>query len=345
MRTLKALQELINQKQIAITVRIQHNEIHLYYDDAVVSGYYIDEAARKKEVQEATKHITDKKEKQLMINAVYVKYYKLLEAQKLIGKNPDRIFSIDTNPDYIGCSILERVGQTTEFKIIYVHCYDLRKINKKLPRTATAKERTKQNNKRKHGIAHIWKDIFATLTYFRCGYLITEDLDLKQKDVNGMAKEANRKTKNIWHRELSDKLVNKYTTKFGINHNKVNACYTSTIGNLLYDYIDPINAAIEIGRRGLFQFQKDTFYPEICTGTIDHAKSRLLALNPQLRDVDHLKDCTNWVEIHRCLNGITGLRYRVKSYEDMCLIHKKPRNWSESRKLKHSKISKITFNV
>ena len=339
---LEKLKPLIENKEIAITVRIEHDEIHLYYDDAILSGYYIDKQERKEEVKEETKGIDNKEEKKKIINAVYVKYYEDLRERQLDGKNPLRIYSFDNNPDYIGCSILEKTGDST-FKIIYVCCYDLRRLNKKLPKDASAKERKRFNNRRKHEISNIWKKIFSTLMYFNCGFFISEDLDFKYKDVEGKPREANRKTKNIWHRNLTDQLIQKYTTKYGIIHDKINAAYTSTIGNLLYNYIDPINSAIEIGRRGLFQFSKDSFYPEICTGTIDHAMSRLLALNPQLRDVDLLKDCISWVEIHKCLKKTTGLRYRVLSYDDMCLIHINPNIRFESKKMKHLKTNKITF--
>ena len=338
------LKELIENKEIAITVRIEHDEIHLYYDNSIVSGFRVNEKARQEEVREAIKNITNEKERNLVIKEIYKKYYRELDEKMLTGKNRNRIFAVDQNPDFIGCCILERSGKKN-FKILYVYYYDLRKINKKLPKSSTAKQRQRQSNKRKHGINHIWQDIFCTIAYFRCGYFASEDFDFKQNDTKTNAKDANRKIKNIWHRELSAQLIEKYTTNDGIIHRKINACYTSTIGNLMYGYTDPVNAAIEIGRRGLFQFEKDAFYPDICAGTIDYAMSKLIKLNPKMeRDVSCLKDCTNWVDIHKAIFRITGLRYRA-SLEDACLIHNGSLTSRESTKLKHSKITKTILSV
>jgi len=341
MELLQRLQELAEKKEMALTVRIGQDEVNIYYDDALLSGYYIDEQARKVEWQEAVKDIIDPEEKAAIIKGVYKKYYEMFDVQRLNGKIPYRIFSWDNNPNHLGCVIQDFKGAVP--RTVYAWHYDLTEINKKPPKGATKKERKRINQKREHGLKHIWDDIFATLMYFKCGYFGSENLDLKQKDGEDSSREANRQTKNIWLRELSSQLIDKYITKYGIIHRKINAAYTSTIGNLLHNFIDPINAAIEIGRRAFFQFHEDSFYPEICAGTIDHAMSRLLALNPQLRDVGSLKDCTNWVEIHRSIRGITGLRYRVSSYDDMCLIHTNPSKRSESTKLKHSKIKKYIF--
>ena len=94
-----------------------------------------------------------------------------------------------------------------------------------------------------------------------------EELNFKQKGVNESANEANRKTKNIWHRELTNNLITKYCNILGIEKIEVNPCYSSFIGNIKHIYFDPLNAALEIARRGQNKFVKGAFYPSL--GSID----------------------------------------------------------------------------
>lgn len=98
-----------------------------------------------------------------------------------------------------------------------------------------------------------------------------EDLDFKEsKQKDKKTKEVNRQTKNIWYRGLIEQMITKLCTQFGVELVKVNPSYSSFIGNIMYDYFDPINSAIEIGRRGLYKYIKNlTGYPLISKGIID----------------------------------------------------------------------------
>ena len=66
----------------------------------------------------------------------------------LFRKKDNRCLSIDLNPNYIGCSILDKTDNFNEPKIIKAWYYDLRKLNRKLSRTTTIKQRKTQTNKR-----------------------------------------------------------------------------------------------------------------------------------------------------------------------------------------------------
>jgi hypothetical protein len=98
-----------------------------------------------------------------------------------------------------------------------------------------------------------------------------------------------------------------------------------------YEYIDPINASIEIGRRGIFKYNKGKFYPEFDTGTIVNAMSKL----NELRDVSSIKDCESWVEMYREVRQ-SGLRFRA-TYDDTAMNHQVVFN------IIHSKIRKDIF--
>ena len=322
-KILNRLQELIDSKSIAITVKLSTKYIHLIFDDSIVSGYKLDEKNRRKEVQDINKNHIDKDTKTTLIKDVYKKYYKELEIKMLKDKKSNRYLSVDSNPNYLGFAILDK--EENDFKIIKTFYYDLSKLNNK---------KEKNTNKRIHGISHIWKDVFQTINYYKVAYLITEKLEFSIEEIK-QNKEFNRQTKNIWYRTLSENLINKYCTRQGIQRIEINAVYSSTIGNLLYNYVDCINASIEIGRRGMFKYIRQTFYPDI-NKTDFHTMSKL----NKLRDVEVLKDCNNWKELHNTIKT-SGLRYR-KSLKDLNLINIS-KNYIKSSKHKHSNVNKIIF--
>jgi len=297
------LQEYINNKLIPISVRLTENYIYLIFDEEILNGYSLNTIERTKEVKKINSEHIDKDTKTTLIKEVYKKYYKDQENRKLNNKLDYRYIAFDTNPDYIGCSILDKIGD--KYEIVYAFNYDLTELNNlKLGKPSDDTEQISLNDKRKHGICHVWKDLFEIVKYYRCGYIVMEDLNLNSKNLGNKA--ANRKVNNVWYRELSTNLINKYCNRNGIIKIEVNPCYSSFIGNLTNSYIDSVNASIEICRRGIFKFIKNNFYPIIDIGTIADTMSRL----NKPRDVSIIKDCNSWIEMYRKVRE-TGLRYRA----------------------------------
>lgn len=241
--------------------------------------------------------------------------------------------SLDTNPDYIGCSILDKANNDKGYNVVHTFGYDLKENNKSLPKEYTTIDRTHHNYKRKHGITHIWKDIFEVFTYYNCAYLVVEDLNVNKKDLGNVV--ANRKVNNVWYRELSNKLINKFCNRLGIIKIEINPIYSSFIGNLMNNYIDPVNAAIEIGRRGIYKYEIGKFYPAIEMGTILNTMSRLNS-DIEVRDVLVLKDQVSWQGIFGEVKK-TGLRYRLM-LDDLEMGYK------TLNKLLHSNVTKHCFN-
>jgi hypothetical protein len=331
------LQDLIKGKHIPITVQLSTEYIIFSFDECIVSGYCIDERARKAECEQAKKLELDKDEEVKLIKTIYKKYYNILEEKKLSDKLPYRYFAVDLNPNAIGCSVLDRDDTKKEgYKIVTTFSYDLTVLNTNPPKNATAEERKRFTNKRKHGITHIWKDIFNALTYYKCGSFAVEELSFSLEEEKNKAKEANRQTHNMWHRELTAQLINKYCNTRGIIKEEVSSVYTSTIGNLLHKYVDCINSSIEIGRRAIFRFEGG-FYPRI-PNTVFHAMSKLNNVQP--RDVGTAEVCDSWSKVHVTLKE-SGLRYR-RSLSDLRL-RDKARTFVLSSKLGHSNIKKVIF--
>ena len=212
--TLLKLQELINLNNIAISVRLSSKFIYLTFDEEILGGYNLDISQRTKEVKLINEKNIDKDYKSEIIKEIYSRYYDKQRNLRLNNKLYNRYLAFDTNPDSIGISIVDKVGD--DIKIIYTVNYDLSKNNIKLPKNATQEERTKLNNKRKTAICHLWKDVFRLFSYYNCGYLVMEDLNFKSNNKLSTT-EGNRKSKNLWYRELSSNLINKYCNLLGIN--------------------------------------------------------------------------------------------------------------------------------
>ena len=121
----------------------------------------------------------------------------------------------------------------------------------------------------------------------------------------GLGKRFNRLTINQWNRNTPYNILSKY---FKGKIFKVNAAYSSTIGNCLYNYSDPINASLEIARRGfdviiLKKKNKEgnsSFYPEF----------NLLKMREEIRNQTAHLELNSWKELHSFLKN-SKMMYRV----------------------------------
>jgi IS605 OrfB family transposase len=189
------------------------------------------------------------------------------------------------NPSHLGVTIIERDFENENIetgehsiKIIHKFSYDLTKFTKKLSKNLTDDERLFHRNKHKHEIKEMLIQLFNIVKHYKCGSFIMEDLDfkpLKEKDKKG--KEPNRQTKNIWYRGLLEGMIKKKTIEQGVDLVLVNPSYGSFIGNMMYNNFDPINSAIEIGRRGLYKYVKNlTTYPLITDNILNNVEDILV---------------------------------------------------------------------
>ena len=87
--------------------------------------------------------------------------------------------------------------------------------------------------------------------------------------------------------------------------------YTSMIGNVCYDFVDPVNASLEIGRRGFYTSKKGKFY-----------KTDELEFYPNISSLkQHWKQTVsksqNWNEFLSELKSL-NCRYRVSLDDENC---------------------------
>ena len=280
LNTLLAIQETLDSKKYqAITVKLTATETIITYDETILSGNKFPT----KELKKARKGIT-KEENPDLYKKIGQKFAIQHSEYLLMGKIAHRFMCTDLNPDYIGLCVIDYIDG--EFKIVFMWCFDLSHLSKRLNRKSSSMEQLHLNNKRKHEIKEIWKNIFFIATYFKVGYFIHEKLKFSKKDVG--SKEANRKILGLWHRTLTSRLILKHTSILGIQIREVSPYMTSFLGNILHPEIyDPIAASIEIGKRGIEQYIKGhKFLPDITSENITRMK---ILLEDQIKDKSKLE--------------------------------------------------------
>ena len=106
---------------------------------------------------------------------------------------------------------------------------------------------------------------------------------------------------------LTKQQITKRCKTFGIILVEVNACYSSFIGNIQHDFTDPINAAVEIGRRGLFKYKKNMFYPYKTIKDTDTLYSLFGEFSPNRNDALY-KTETSWDKAYKTSQNLFKLK-------------------------------------
>ena len=177
---------------------------------------------------------------------------------EVVNLKSDRYIGIDLNPTNIGISVCEY-----NQNIIDTYTFEFGEIInriKNVKKSSDSVENKYLNNKLNHEILDISKKISNISKHYKCRFIFIEDLDFKGKN-----KWNNRLLKNLWKRNIFiDNLIKRCNIS-GQKLFKVNPVYSSFIGNCMYDYVDPVNASIEIGRRGFECIIKKSkkFYPMV----------------------------------------------------------------------------------
>lgn len=304
-KEMKKLEEMAKDKRIAITVEIMDDHLSLMFDSQILRGFAVDTQGRNEEVKKIKASKLTKIQQTAEIKSAYKLFYQKQEETMLIGKLPNRFIGIDINPGCIGYSIIDK-KRDGSFTIVEVGSFHLgEELTKKLGLRPSDPRQKKQNNKRKHELTQILLQIFAIAKHHRCFGFVVEELDFKQEEKS---KEANRQTKNIWHRQMISNMIKKKTDEEGMRLVEVNPVYSSFIGNVMWNVFDAAAASIEIARRGAFKFEKDRFYPNI-DGTILRTLAEVAGDTSILEDVALIKD-VHWKDLFAVTTQKVEFRYR-----------------------------------
>jgi IS605 OrfB family transposase len=217
----------------------------------------------------------------------------------------NRCIGIDMNPDYIGLSVLE-FDKENNFKVLNKQVFEIKELTIKSKRSSKDPKSIYLHNKLQHETIEITSKILKIAKAWNCRFVFIEDLNFKQK-IDNKNKEFNRKTKNKWLRCLFIEQLNKRLSLYKIKLFEVNPTYSSIIGNLMYNNFDPINASIEIARRGMnvIILKTKKFYPNI---KIKDCLSPLW--KQELRNLS-----TDWNGVFKWLKKNPKVRYRVSLNE------------------------------
>ena len=234
---------------------------------------------------------------------IYISFDEVKEPKPKVIEN--RYLGIDLNPSNIGCSIIETLKDGS-IKVIAVREYSVKVLIDKIKALNVASSSPLfkgLNNKLNFETIQIAKHVNELAKEYHCKGIFIEDLSFKDKTGDFKGHSFNRLTKNLWKRETFSSNLKKRCTLSGLTFYEVSPMYSSVIGNLMYDYTDPINASIEIARRGaqvIFEKekQKRKFYPEF----------KISSLKYQWKE--QFSECKDWKEIFLQIKN-SKMKYRV----------------------------------
>ena len=293
------LQKLAIDCMIPISVRLSNDNISLSYEESFLNGYEFKETEMKHEIKEIRKKKKDLADEELkrIVNDCRIKYHREQENRMLVGKKANRYISIDMNPTNIGYVVFD-VLKGDEIKIIEIGEFDMSLLAKRLGVASTHYKQLKQNDKRKYELTIVLKKLFNIANHYGCSRFVIEKLNTEYKDGEEFSKEANRKIKNLWNKELTLQIIRRRCSVNGIKLIEVNPCHSSFIGNVQHPFEDAASAACEIGRRGTQQYiENGKFYPTVTDEDMDTLK-RLFG-----SDALCSTDC-NWVEIYKSCKSL-----------------------------------------
>ena len=216
---------------------------------------------------------------------------------EIINLKSERYIGIDLNPTNIGISVCSG----DKYNIINTFTFEFSEIInkiKKVKKSSDAKENKYLNNKLNYEILGISKKISDISKHYQCKFIFIEDLDFKGKNEFW----NNRLLKNLWKRNIFIQNLEKRCSINGQKLFKVNPAYSSFVGNCMYEYVDSINASLEIGSRGYEYIIKKSkqFYPTFCLK--ESLKHQWKEMNNDMTD--------NWKGLYDLVKNMK-LSYRV----------------------------------
>jgi IS605 OrfB family transposase len=217
---------------------------------------------------------------------------------------------VDKNPDKIGFSINDVDKITGEvLKTIFHRTFDLSYYTNQ--KNLSHEDR----DKLKFEMTQIYKYIFDACEHYKVAYFSCEELTNITNSINSFCKTFNRKTHNVWYRELQLSLIKIGCGERGIIFNEVAPMYSSFIGNIKHNLFDPEAASVELSRRGYLKYKKEQgnrMYPSI--DKEDYEKMSYLVG----QDVSKLK---TWVALYKKFNSCVvpnlGVVWRNKNPKDV----------------------------
>ena len=236
----------------------------------------------------------------------------------------NRVMAIDINPEFIGWSVTD--WSDTGYKIVVSGLISIQPLNNKYKSLSLSSDDKKSlyfNNKRKHEVIHIAKQLFMLCKYYRCETFAMENLDMKHKDVG--SKRINRLINNLWCRNLLTHQIKKHVLCSTTTFVSVQPQYSSIIGNIVYRnerLPDPVLASIELSRRG-FEYSSQYIYKRrqikktVILPDFNSVRTRIHLSLEEMGICGHVKD---WLELFSAVKK-PGVKYRFPLVECLSASH------------------------
>ncbi|MEN9610461.1 MAG: hypothetical protein RLZZ628_1275 [Bacteroidota bacterium] len=249
--------------ELPISVRLSEQFVWITYDEEKLAGYEFKIHEFKKEARNLEKN--DKEGRK----ALFQQYKNEQKGRKLANKKENRYLAVDLNPEHVGFSIVEKQSHES-LRVLHKGVLDCSNLNTRMGLSSTDPIQVGQNHKRRFEFCELWKYLFGLAQHYKVAYFVGEDLEFKTENDPSKSAKANRKTRNLWHRELTQKLIQKYCNTLGIENVSVIAAYSSFVGNIQHEDFDPISASLEIARRGIVKYTKgSSIFPPLHSQDVD----------------------------------------------------------------------------
>lgn len=251
------------------------------------------------------------------------------QKKEQITLNQNKFLGIDLNPCSIGVSISQ--NKDNKINTISTFQYNLSKLisNIKNNKKSSNDKSTKNlNNKLNHQLFQISKNIVQQAKFYQCKFVFIEGLSIQNKN-HTKGHKFNRLINNLWKRNILISNLKKRLSIYNIKLFQINPAYTSFIGNLTYDFTDPINASIQIARRGfeVIIIKNKKFYPELNSIKDQWKKYLIDNCNSWKIFFDHIKNSK--VKYRISLNQCKHLFkvFRLNNYKSNVDLYKFTNNY------------------
>ena len=170
------VQKLIDEKSISVTVTIDKEYIYSSYDYSIVSGYAIDEKARRADVKEIKKEEFPEEIQKEKIRELYKDYYDNQKERMLGGKISGRCIAVDLNPGDIGWVVMELDNKSERgYRIVDCGRISWSGLMNRNHWKSTWERSKKKNRQRKHAVYEAIKLLFKIAVHYKCSEFIQED--------------------------------------------------------------------------------------------------------------------------------------------------------------------------
>jgi len=168
-----------------------------------------------------------------------------------------RVLALDLNPAKLGWAVIEGdLAEAGSCRCAAWGSFEFPEFSRRLGLPSDDPKSISFSCKRRHELAILAKKVALLAKHYQVAAVITERLSIGPKD-HGKGRRFNRLIDQVWFRRGLLEPLARRLAGAGVVHQEVNPAYSSKMGNLLWADLlripDPACAAIEIGRRAIWQ--------------------------------------------------------------------------------------------